>query len=53
MTAFTAENYRGRLAEEANSTRPDREVVKPSSHEVFLNVCLGSSADELWHHGRD
>lgn len=53
MTAFTAENYRDRLAEESNSTWPVREVVKDLTHEVFLNVCLGSSADDLWHHGRD
>lgn len=53
MTAFTAENYRDHLTEESNSTWPIREVVKGLTHEVFLNVCLGSSADDLWHHGYD
>jgi hypothetical protein len=53
MPAFAAENHRDRLAEESNLTWLVREVVKDLTHEGFLNVCLGSRADALCHHGRD
>jgi len=53
MTTFTAGHWRDFLAEELIATRFVREGLKYLAHEVFLNVCLGSSADALWHHGRD
>jgi len=53
MTAFAAENRRDRLAKASNSTRPVREAVKDLTVEGFLNICLRSRADDLWHHGRD
>jgi hypothetical protein len=53
MTACTAEDSRNRLAEESDPTRPDRAVVKRFTHDVFLNVCVGSSAGDRWPHDRN
>jgi hypothetical protein len=53
MTTFIAGHWRGSLEEELIAIRVVREVLKYLAHEVFLNVCLGSRADGLWHHVRD